>query len=189
MNSNKIMDLPAEGVVVGTVVVDETMYKGTITSRTPGDKENYSNNPKNDYLESIQVVTNIKGQFSKAHITDAGYDILASVDCIVRAESSSLINTGLKISIPKGYVGVIKSRSGLSVNHGIDIGAGVIDCGYTGEVKVLLRNTSDKWFDILKGDKIAQMIIIPICPFDTRVVDSLEDSDRGENGFNSTGYR
>ena len=154
-----IMDLPTEGIIMNN----------------------------NEYLETIKVVSEVEGQFKKAHDTDAGYDILAYMDGAIKPNSSLLISTGLQVAIPKGYVGIIKSRSGLSVKSGIDVGAGVIDCGYTGEVKVLLRNTSDKWFDYSKGDKIAQMVVVPICPFQVLNVKSLGKSARGAGGFNSTG--
>jgi len=142
----------------------------------------------NDYLNNIKIVTDVVGQFKKAHPADAGYDILANSAGSVMPLSSQLISTGLQVAIPRGYVGIIKARSGLSVKHGLDVGAGVVDSGYTGEVKVLLRNTTDKWFDYYVGTKIAQMVIIPICPFNVYKVDNLEETPRGDNGFNSTGY-
>ncbi len=141
-----------------------------------------------DYLNDIEIVTDVKGQFEKAHPTDAGFDLLANVTGHIEPGKSMLVSTGLKVAIPKGYVGIIKSRSGLSVKHGIDIGAGVIDCGYTGEVRVLMRNTADTWFDYQAGMKIAQMVLMPICPFKVHKVDSLDDTERGQHGFNSTGY-
>ncbi len=157
------MDLPTEGVI--TKMSD------------------YTSKPK------IKVVRDSDKQFTKAHSTDAGYDILASNSGSIQPWQSNLLSTRLHVAIPEGYVGIIKSRSGLSVKHGIDVWAGVIDVGYTGEVKVLLRNTKDTWFDYKSGDKIAQMVIVPICDFETETVYSLEDSARGNGGFNSTGYR
>lgn len=141
-----------------------------------------------EYLERIKIVTNVPNQFMKAHKTDAGYDLLADETHVVYANDSRLISTGLKVGIPKGYVGIIKARSGLSVKHGIDVGAGVVDCGYTGDVGVLLRNTSKEAFRVNKGDKIAQMVVIAISPYEVLKVNSLDNSDRGSKGYNSTGY-
>lgn len=138
--------------------------------------------------KSIKIVTKLEGQFQKAYSTDGAYDILAAEKGYIRGDESKLISTGLQIAIPEGYVGIIKSRSGLSVKEGIDIGAGVIDCGYTGEVKVLLRNTNNAWFYYHINDKIAQMLIIPICSFEIEKVKTLEKTERAESGFNSTGY-
>ncbi len=171
--STKLMDLSTEGVVTG---------------RIQSKVENISNIPKNnEYLETIKIITTVSNQFKKAHDTDAGFDILTNVTGHIEPGKSMLVPTGLKVEIPKGYVGIIKSRSGLSVKHGIDIGAGVIDSGYRGEIKVLMRNTADTWFDYQEGMKIAQMVIVPICPFKVLKVSSLESTDRGDGGFGSTG--
>ena len=169
---NKLMDLSNEG---------------TVTGRVQCKVENPSNIPKSEYLESIKVMSNSNEQFQKAHEYDAGYDILAAHTGTVPANSSNLIGTELFVQVPKGYVGILKSRSGLSVKQGIDVGAGVIDASYTGEIKVLLRNTTDKWFDYNAGDKIAQMVVVPICPFSVQRVNKLNETDRGSNGFGSTG--
>ena len=155
----KLMDLEAEGVV--TVVTEPT----------------------------IKVKTDMEGQFAKHHMHDAGYDIRCSMKGEIKPFSSLLISTGLYLAIPDGYVGIIKSRSGLSVKHSIDVGAGVVDATYRGEVKVLLRNISDKWFDFEAGDKIAQMVVVPIFQFNTEIVDTLDETARGSKGFNSTGYK
>jgi dUTP pyrophosphatase len=99
-----------------------------------------------------------------------------------------LVSTDLKVAIPKGYVGLLKSRSGLATKHRIEHGAGVIDCGYTGEIKVLLQNHSIRNYHVNVDDKIAQMVIVPICTLPVKLVGSLNDSERGEKGFNSSGY-
>lgn len=140
-------------------------------------------------IPQVKIVTNNPDQFQKAHKTDAGYDILSEEEILVKAKSRQVISTGLKVSIPKFYAGIIKSRSGLAVKHGIHVGAGIIDCGYTGEIKVLLYNHSDEHYLVKPGDKIAQMLIMPIFVGPVYLVESLEDTERGENGFNSTGYK
>lgn len=123
----------------------------------------------------------------------AGYDIHSYDTHIIPARSSLLIGTKIRLHMPLGHkiYGRIASRSGLSVNHGIDVGAGVIDPDYTGEIKVLLRNHSDTPFHIKKGDRIAQMILEKYATIETKVISSIEDifgkTERGSNGFGSTG--
>ena len=142
----------------------------------------------------LKVKSTLKNQFTKAHDSDAGYDIIANEEKVIFPGTRELISTDLYMAIPEGWVGIIKSRSGLSSKHSLDIGAGdigagVIDPGYTGEVKVLMINNGDDWYRVRAGDKIAQILIIPCYPSNEVVrVDNLEDTVRGSNGFNSTGY-
>lgn len=136
----------------------------------------------------LNIVTNNSRQFTKAHDIDAGYDILSSEDIWIRPGEKELILTGLKVAIPAGYVGIIKSRSGLSVKHNLEVGAGVIDSGYTGEVRVVLRNLGNEIYCVKSGDKIAQMIIVNLPDIEIVRVDNLNNTERGEGGFNSTGY-
>lgn len=138
----------------------------------------------------VQIVTDVPNQFLKAHDTDAAYDIVATENCWVPPNGKHVVSTGLKMAIPKGYVGIIKSRSGLSVKHDIEVGAGVIDSGYRGEVKVVLRNLGKHGsYEVHPGDKVAQMVIVKLPELLINRVDSLDDSDRGAKGFNSTGYK
>ena len=137
----------------------------------------------------LKIVTDNPNQFIKAHLDDAGYDIVANEDITVPGKSQAkLISTGLRVKIPNSFVGIIKSRSGLAVKHKLEVGAGVIDSGYTGEIKVLLRNFDIIPYQVKKGDKIAQMVVLPIFTGLVEKVDSLEATDRNSNGFNSTGY-
>ena len=134
----------------------------------------------------------VKTKFQKEQLTkkvkfDAGLDIKSKHDCIVPAGESRLIKTDLYIAIPNNFVGLIWSRSGLSVKHGIEVGAGCIDSNYRGEVKVLLYNHSNTNFDIKRGDRIAQLLTIPVCLNNYKQVDKLDDTIRGENGFGSSG--
>ena len=96
------------------------------------------------------------------------------------------IDTGVHVEIPEGYVGFIKSKSGLMVNHGL-LTDGTIDSGYTGSIQVKLFNTIQKDYLINAGDKIAQLVIVPCLLPDLEVVDHLEETDRGDGGFGSTG--
>lgn len=133
--------------------------------------------------------TKVPNQFKKAHEEDAGYDILAERPAVVPAWGKDIVFTGLKVSIPKEFVGILKSRSGLSVKHDIEVGAGVIDSGYEGEIKVVLRNFSNTPYNVSAGDKIAQLIVFPIYTKVSMPVEKLDSSSkRGSEGFNSTGY-
>ena len=98
-----------------------------------------------------------------------------------------MIGTGLAFGIPVGNYGRIAPRSGLAAKNSIDVGAGVIDSDYRGEVKVLLFNFSDTDFKIAEGDRIAQMIIEKYTITALTEVDTLDDTVRGEGGFGSTG--
>lgn len=122
----------------------------------------------------------------KAHQADAGYDIKSPVCCEVYPGSSIVIDTGVHIQIPIGYVGFLKSKSGLNVNHGL-VSEGVIDSGYTGSIKVKLYNHGIKPYTINKGDKISQIVFLPATTFDMEQVDRLDETERGDNGFGSTG--
>lgn len=124
----------------------------------------------------------------KAHDTDAGFDIRTPKDFIVPVEGSAIIDTGVHVEIPNGYVGMLKSKSGLNVKHSI-IGEGTIDSGYTGSIVVKLYNLNKyEHHHFSKGDKIIQLVVIPIHKDNTmEVVDSLEKTERADGGFGSTG--
>lgn len=131
-----------------------------------------------------------KGAFMpvRAHDTDAGADLRSPVDALVPAMGSCVIDTGVHIQIPHGYVGMLKSKSGLNVKHGIT-SEGVIDEGYTGSIMVKLYNNSNRYspYFIDRGDKITQLVIVPCEYVDFDLVDDLDDSERGDGGFGSTG--
>jgi len=116
-----------------------------------------------------------------------GYDLYSSVDTGVAVKNRTLIDTGIAITLPPGTYGRVAPRSGLAVKKGIQVGAGVIDPDYTGEVKVLLFNDGEGHFEIKKGDRIAQLIIERCDTPPVEEVDSLDNTERGEGGFGSTG--
>ena len=124
---------------------------------------------------------------SKATIEAAGYDIYALENCTVPKQGKLLVATGISMAIPVGYYGRVAPRSGLAVKNFIDVGAGVIDSDYRGEVKVLLFNFNVEDFEIKSGDRIAQLIIERVCPTEILEVEDLDATDRGEGGFGSTG--
>jgi dUTP pyrophosphatase len=129
----------------------------------------------------------LSGKLSKTYDNDAGLDVHASKGATIPAESSALISTGLVIAVPNGHVGLLKSRSGLSVKYSLEVGAGVIDSGYRGEVKVHLYNHGHEAYKVNKGDKIAQLITIPINLGHYEKVSQLVDAPRSSAGFGSTG--
>ena len=123
---------------------------------------------------------------TRAHETDAGLDIYARETETILAGKSKVFDTGVHIELPKGTVGFLKSKSGLNVKHGIT-SEGVIDVGYTGSIRAKLYNNSDEDYTVNAGDKITQLVILPILTPELELVDSLEDTERGDNGFGSSG--
>lgn len=122
-----------------------------------------------------------------AHATDAGVDLYACEDYDLAPGERRLFKTGIAMAIPQGYVGLIWPRSGLSYKKGSDILGGVIDSGYRGDIGIILLNTGSEIIDVKKGDRIAQMLFQEITLPEIQEVTSLEESDRGEGGFGSTG--
>lgn len=135
----------------------------------------------------IKVVLD-KGAYmpEKAHNADAGFDLRTPIRVIVPAKSARIIPTGVHIEIPFGYVGFLKSKSGLNVKNGI-LCEGVIDSSYTGSIVAKLYNQSNKEKVFEKGDKITQIVILPIPDVEMELVDKLEDTERGNGGFGSSG--
>lgn len=123
---------------------------------------------------------------TRAHPWDAGLDLYAMEDGYIRCNQSHIFDTGVHIAIPEGFVGLVKSKSGLMCNHGI-ITDGTIDSHYTGPIKVCLFNHGGSKYEVKAGDKIAQLVILPCVMPHLELVDSLEETDRGDNGFGSTG--
>jgi dUTP pyrophosphatase len=125
-------------------------------------------------------------QLTKKHEFDAGLDITSNEDTRVYPGGSTVVRTGLFLEIPKGYVGLIWSRSGLSVANKIEVGAGCIDSTYRGEVMVHLYNHGGLLLSIKKGDRIAQLLTIPCMITPYQEVTELTETDRGEKGFGSS---
>lgn len=123
---------------------------------------------------------------TRAHDTDAGLDLYARETQIVPAKESAVFDTGVHIEIPAGAVGMLKSKSGLNVKHGLT-SEGVIDVGYTGSIIVKLYNNSGYDYKVNAGDKISQLVIMPIHTPTLELVESLEETERGNGGFGSTG--
>lgn len=123
---------------------------------------------------------------TRAHSKDGGLDLYSPIRQVIRANDREGIDTGVHVAIPEGYVGLITSKSGLMANEGITC-RGTIDAGYTGSIKAVLFNHTQKDYIVEKGQKITQLVIVPIITPEPELVDSLDDTERGEGGFGSTG--
>ena len=124
---------------------------------------------------------------SRANFNDAGFDLYSDENITIKANSRQTIKTGVAFQIQRGFAGLIWPRSGLAVKQGIDVLAGVIDSGYRGEVMVCLYNTSNEDVKIDHGDRVAQIIFQELPMVSLLSIDTLDDSQRGSNGFGSTG--
>lgn len=119
----------------------------------------------------------------------AGVDLRSTVKCTIKAGERMLIPTGIKISIPKNYEAQIRPRSGLALKHGIILpnSPGTIDSDYRGEIGVIILNAGNEIFEVNIGDRVAQMVFVPVTRAIFEEVDSLDETKRGEGGFGSTG--
>lgn len=123
---------------------------------------------------------------SRAHSTDAGLDLYARETQIIEARERAFFDTGVHIELPPFTMGEIRSKSGLMKKHGITTD-GTIDVGYTGSIGVTLFNNSNDFYTVNKGDKIAQLVIVPIIIPELELVDELDETERGTKGFGSSG--
>lgn len=127
-----------------------------------------------------------------AHPGDAGADLMAAEELVLAPGARATVPTGVSIALPDGYVAFVVPRSGLAAKHGITIvnSPGTVDAGYRGEIRVTLLNTdTERPFSIAVGDRIAQLIIMPVSQATFIPVTTLPGSQRGEGGFGSTGLR
>lgn len=122
----------------------------------------------------------------RAHPTDAGLDLRTPTNAYCRPLDTVTIDTGVHIQLPHERAGLMVAKSGLNVNFDI-LSTGLIDEGYTGSIKVKLYNHSREPYAFKKGDKISQLVVIPVDYVECEQVDALDDSERGDNGFGSSG--
>ncbi|MFN3870215.1 MAG: dUTP diphosphatase [Aquificaceae bacterium] len=122
----------------------------------------------------------------------SGMDLLAAVEepLVLKAMERALVPTGIAIEIPPGFEAQIRPRSGLAIKHGITLlnTPGTIDADYRGEIKVILINLGSEDFVIKRGDRIAQMVIVPVIKVELEEVEELSPTKRSNGGFGSTGY-
>ncbi|XP_058793625.1 deoxyuridine 5'-triphosphate nucleotidohydrolase [Phymastichus coffea] len=123
----------------------------------------------------------------KGSLLSAGYDLKSAYEHVVPAHGKVLIKTDLQFAVPKGTYGRVAPRSGLALKNFIDVGAGVVDADYRGEVGVLLFNHSDNDFIVKPGDRVAQLICEKIAYPELEETTALNDTERGAGGFGSTG--
>lgn len=123
----------------------------------------------------------------KKHETDAGWDLKSKDAVSISADGTSAVHTGVSCMIPEGYVGIVKIRSGISL-RGLDATAGVIDSDYRGEIVVLVQNHSGGEILINKGERVAQIMVLPcLIAADMFPGKAPDDTERGRKGFGSTG--
>ena len=128
-----------------------------------------------------------KGAFlpQRAHDTDAGLDLFSPVSVWLHPGEHTMIDTGVHVAIPAGHVGLITSKSGLMAK-GLTC-RGTIDAGYTGSIRAILYNHGAEGYRVNRGDKVCQLVLMPIITPELEIVDALDETERGENGFGSTG--
>ena len=119
----------------------------------------------------------------------AGMDVLAAEDVMLAPGARHAVATGLAVAIPSGFELQVRPRSGLALKHGISVpnAPGTIDSDYRGEVKVILINHGAEPFEVLRGDRIAQLVLAPVTRASWLKVEELDETARGEGGFGSTG--
>ena len=125
----------------------------------------------------------------RAHFDDAGIDLLTPEGFTLRPGESRVVDLKVGFEIPVGYFGKLESKSGLNVNHGVICPGGVIDSGFRGSVTVRMLNTGSKDYTFMRGDKVVQMVLIPVLLADLNEVDELTPSESGRDnsGYGSTG--
>lgn len=141
--------------------------------------------------DSIEVLLRAASEPEYAHPGDAGADLVAAEAVVLGPGERATVGTGVAIALPDGYAAFVTPRSGLAARHGITIvnSPGVVDAGYRGEIRVTLLNTDARdAYEIAVGDRIAQLVVLPVSRARFVPVESLPGSHRGEGGFGSTGY-
>lgn len=123
---------------------------------------------------------------ARAHETDAGMDLMARRGIRIPAHGSAVIGTGTHVQLPHGCCGLLVSKSGLNTKREIT-STGLVDEGYAGEIMVKLYNHGETSYQVKAGDKISQLVVIPVRYEPIEIVDSIEGGERGQNGFGSTG--
>ncbi|MCU1409051.1 MAG: deoxyuridine 5-triphosphate nucleotidohydrolase [Microbacteriaceae bacterium] len=140
--------------------------------------------------ESVEVLITASVVPSYAHPGDAGADLHSTEAVVLAPGERALVGTGVSIALPDGYAAFVVPRSGLAAKHGITIvnSPGTVDAGYRGEIKVTVLNTDrTQSYTIGVGDRIAQLVVMPVVRAEFIPVDRLPGSQRGEGGFGSTG--
>jgi dUTP diphosphatase len=125
----------------------------------------------------------------RAYAGDAGLDLAAVEGVVLRPGERAVVPTGIAVAIPEGFAGFVQARSGLAMRHGIAVvnSPGLVDSGYRGELRVILLNTDrDETFVVEAGDRIAQLVVLPVPELDLVEVEELPESERSVRGFGSS---
>jgi len=142
--------------------------------------------------ETVEVLLRADRAPAYAHLGDAGADLVSAEAVTLGPGERATVGTGVSIALPDGYVAFVVPRSGLAARHGITIvnSPGTVDAGYRGELRVTLLNTdAAEPYEVAAGDRIAQLVVMPVARARFVPVETLPGSERGEGGFGSTGYR
>ena len=142
--------------------------------------------------ESVEVLLHGAEPPAYAHAGDAGADLVSTENVTLAPGERATVGTGVSIALPDGYVALVVPRSGLAAKHGITIvnTPGTVDAGYRGEIRVILLNTdATESYAIAAGDRIAQLLVLPVTRARFVSVERLPGTERGDGGFGSTGYR
>jgi dUTP pyrophosphatase len=126
---------------------------------------------------------------ARARSGDAGYDLRATERVSIPQDGRRLVGTGIAIALPEGVAGLVTPRSGLAIEHGLTLlnAPGLIDPSYRGEIKVIVHNTSERRYTVEIGDRIAQLLLVPYWAPELEVVEALPATERGADGFGSSG--
>lgn len=141
--------------------------------------------------DSVEVLITAETVPTYAHPGDAGADLRSTEELVLQPGQRATVGTGVSIALPDGYVAFVVPRSGLASKHGITVvnSPGTVDAGYRGEIRVTILNTdSSEAYAVAVGDRIAQLIVMPVTRATFVPVERLPGSHRGEGGFGSTGY-
>lgn len=122
----------------------------------------------------------------RAHPTDAGADLMTTENVSIEPLGSAVVGTGVHVEIPHGYCGMLVSKSGLNVKFDMTT-TGLIDEGYTGEIFVKIYNHGGEWRKFRRGEKVTQLVLVPVLYAEYQLVDSIDGGERGDDGFGSTG--
>jgi len=151
--------------------------------------------PSSSVQVRVQVLPEAEGLPLPAYATAgaAGLDLRAALrePLTLQPGERALVSTGLRLEIPAGFEGQIRPRSGLALRHGLTLlnSPGTVDSDYRGPVQVVVINLGQEAFTIRRGDRIAQLVITPVSRAELKIAPSLSETDRGANGFGSTGSR
>jgi dUTP pyrophosphatase len=173
--------------------INQTCVEGVNSEGVEAKKQKINENKENRPLDNTKLyfvkLSETAQVPTRGSKLAAGYDLKSAYKVTVPARGSALVKTDIQIQLPTGTYGRVAPRSGLALKNKIDVGAGVIDEDYRGNVGVILFNHGDVDFEIEVGDRIAQLICEKIAYPEAVEVESLEDSERGEGGFGSTGTK